>query len=301
MLGRTFMTCQAYSAATSFSSGTYHDIVRKSNSHYTALLLPSLTASVVSRHSCTMSNPAMISCQDQPSLATVAVAQMTSVGCQETNFATCRRLALEAMELGCCMRFLPEGCSFIGRNQREAGNPTSPHVLSDAILSLLIQNPGCNPHLSLLQTVAAGQPVDGSAMARFRDLAKSANIWLSLGGFQESGPDSEHIYNTHVVLNGQGQIVASYRKASISEPNAHVMQTACMVTQSLSSGHSSTGDKACKGCRRMLAGASVQCRGPQWSSAHGGQEHSSRHRGVHVHPVCHNTVRGVLNIQLRLA
>lgn len=68
-------------------------------------------------------------------------------------------------------------------------------------------------------------------MARFRDLARSTNIWLSLGGFQETGPDSEHIYNTHVVLDAQGQIVASYRKASVSIAEAHVMQAKLLATQ----------------------------------------------------------------------
>ena len=66
-------------------------------------------------------------------------------------------------------------------------------------------------------------------MARFRDLARSTNIWLSLGGFQETGPDSEHIYNTHVILDGQGHIVASYRKASIFIAEAHATQTACLA------------------------------------------------------------------------
>lgn len=53
------------------------------------------------------------------SLAKVAVGQMTSVGDQEANFATCQRLAFEARDAGCCMLFLPECCSFIGRNQQE--------------------------------------------------------------------------------------------------------------------------------------------------------------------------------------
>ena len=49
-------------------------------------------------------------------------------------------------------------------------------------------------------------------MSKYRRLASEAGIWLSLGGFQEVGPDPDHIYNTHVILNSDGTIVASYRK-----------------------------------------------------------------------------------------
>ena len=60
---------------------------------------------------------------EKASVARVAVGQMTSVGDQEANFATCQRLALDAKEAGCCMLFLPECCSFIGRNQQEVCGP----------------------------------------------------------------------------------------------------------------------------------------------------------------------------------
>jgi predicted amidohydrolase len=60
-------------------------------------------------------------------------------------------------------------------------------------------------------------------MARFSAIAKEAGIWLSLGGFQETGPDPEHIYNTHVILNSSGAITARYRKV-------RALCTACMHT-----------------------------------------------------------------------
>lgn len=49
-------------------------------------------------------------------------------------------------------------------------------------------------------------------MARYRQLAASTGLWLSLGGFQEEGPDDSHIHNTHVVLDDRGQTAAVYRK-----------------------------------------------------------------------------------------
>lgn len=63
------------------------------------------------------------------------------------------------------------------------------------------------------QTLAAAQPLDGPLMARFRGLARDSGLWLSLGGFQECGPDPGHTYNTHVILDATGATVAAYRKA----------------------------------------------------------------------------------------
>ena len=156
-----------------------------------------------------------------PRIATVAVAQMTSVGNQEANFATCRKLAIQAKEAGCCMLFLPECCSFIGLNQQEVCHLNSFHHPSQSFRKAY-----CDGQISLgtiiticmpvLQTVTAGQSLDGPAMTKFQGLARETGVWLSLGGFQETGPDPEHIYNTHVVLNGQGQMVSSYRKVSSS-------------------------------------------------------------------------------------
>ena len=68
-----------------------------------------------------------------------------------------------------------------------------------------------------LQTVEAAQTLDGTLMARFRALARDAQIWLSLGGFQEVGPDAQHIYNTHVILDSMGNLVSRYRKVRVPQ------------------------------------------------------------------------------------
>ncbi len=70
------------------------------------------------------------------------------------------------------------------------------------------------------QTLAAAQPLDGPLMARYRGLARELGLWLSLGGFQERGPDAEHTHNTHVVLDAAGATVAAYRKARAPGPAA---------------------------------------------------------------------------------
>lgn len=62
--------------------------------------------------------------------------------------------------------------------------------------------------------MAVAEKLDGPLMSKFKSLAREAGIWLSLGGFQEVGPDPDHIYNTHVILSSDGTIMASYRKVS---------------------------------------------------------------------------------------
>ncbi|PRW59651.1 nitrilase 2 isoform A [Chlorella sorokiniana] len=112
--------------------------------------------------------------------ARVAVAQMTSGSSTDANFLTVSRLAQDAVAQGCKMLFLPENVSFLGT--------------------------------SFTESLAIAEPLDGPLMQRYRQLAASLGLWLSLGGFQEKGPDSEHLYNCHVIIDDRGSIVASYRK-----------------------------------------------------------------------------------------
>ncbi|EFJ42479.1 hypothetical protein VOLCADRAFT_66991 [Volvox carteri f. nagariensis] len=124
----------------------------------------------------------------------IAVAQMTAGGDQAANLNTCARLAKEAVEAGCRMLFLPECFSFIGENQGES--------------------------------VAAAQPLTGPLMTAYRELARSLGLWMSLGGFQEEGPDPRHIYNTHVVVDSNGDLAARYRKIHLFDvdvPNGPVL------------------------------------------------------------------------------
>ncbi len=131
---------------------------------------------------------------------------MTSTGDIDANIATCARLAevcrVSAVSLrihpthhthtftqtaarqGARMLFLPECCAFIGQNAQE--------------------------------TVQAARPLDpahpDSLIPRFAAIATRHNMWLSLGGLQEPGPDADHIYNTHVIMDHHGHIQATYRK-----------------------------------------------------------------------------------------
>ena len=125
----------------------------------------------------------------------VAVAQMTSGGSQRANLETVRALVAEARRRDCRLLCLPEAFSFIGAAKEE--------------------------------TRAAAQPLDGPLMAEYRSMAKEAALWLSLGGFQETGPDPDRVYNAHVFVTDEGELASVYRKVHLFDvdvPNGPVLQ-----------------------------------------------------------------------------
>ncbi|MBI4404952.1 MAG: carbon-nitrogen hydrolase family protein [Deltaproteobacteria bacterium] len=58
------------------------------------------------------------------------------------------------------------------------------------------------------------EPVPGPSTQYFGDLARELGIYLHVG-FAEVEPETEHYYNTIVVLNPEGMIVARYRKINL--------------------------------------------------------------------------------------
>jgi predicted amidohydrolase len=57
---------------------------------------------------------------------------------------------------------------------------------------------------------AYAEPLDGPLVTRMRDAARTAGTWLHMGSFAEL--DGEHRYNTSVVIDAAGDVVATYRK-----------------------------------------------------------------------------------------
>ncbi|XP_072543476.1 deaminated glutathione amidase [Salminus brasiliensis] len=115
-----------------------------------------------------------------------AVCQMTSTPNKEANFTACQHLVKQAKDGGASMVFLPEGFDYIGSSREE--------------------------------TLQLSESLQGDTISRYSQLAKELNVWLSLGGFHERGHDWENdrrIYNSHVIINEQGEIVAVYRKGHL--------------------------------------------------------------------------------------
>ncbi|XP_029943783.1 deaminated glutathione amidase-like [Salarias fasciatus] len=120
----------------------------------------------------------------RPPLA--AVCQVTSTPDKEANFSSCRRLVEEARRRGACMVFLPEGFDYIGSSREE--------------------------------TLDMSESLQGDIICRYSQLARDLQVWLSLGGFHERGPDWEkdrRIYNSHIIINDKGELTSVYRKSHL--------------------------------------------------------------------------------------
>lgn len=57
----------------------------------------------------------------------------------------------------------------------------------------------------------SAEPLDGPLMTRLGQIARDAGVWLLPGSVCEAGPAGE-LFNTAVVFNPAGELVASYRK-----------------------------------------------------------------------------------------
>ena len=54
---------------------------------------------------------------------------------------------------------------------------------------------GCHPPSYAAPNLHVAGPA-GPTLERYCRLAAASGVWLSLGGFQEAGPDPGHLYNT---------------------------------------------------------------------------------------------------------
>ncbi|XP_061664445.1 deaminated glutathione amidase isoform X1 [Syngnathoides biaculeatus] len=115
-----------------------------------------------------------------------ALCQLSATADKRANLRTAQKLLEEAKRRGARMAFLPEGFDYIGSSAAET--------------------------LGLAETLA------GETVAQYTQMARKLDIWLSLGGFHERGRDWEseqRIYNTHIVIDNQGEIVSTYRKCHL--------------------------------------------------------------------------------------
>jgi deaminated glutathione amidase len=115
----------------------------------------------------------------------VAVAQMTSTANKDSNLNKSEHLIKNAAKLGVKFLSLPENFAFLG---------------DDA--------------------VKAAEDIDGESIPRLKKCAKKYGIWLSLGGFQEKIPGlKDKIYNSHIIINDHGEVVAKYHKIHLFSAN----------------------------------------------------------------------------------
>lgn len=110
----------------------------------------------------------------------IAVGQMTATHDVENNFRTCAKLVRDAKDRDATVLSLPECFAFIGEKDTD-------------LLDFM-------------------RPLDSELIERYRELARTHEIWLSLGGFQEQSAVPNKALNAHLLVNATGEIVSIYRK-----------------------------------------------------------------------------------------
>eukprot|EP01121_Diplochlamys_sp_Union-15-3_P008182 TRINITY_DN2154_c0_g1_i2.p1 TRINITY_DN2154_c0_g1~~TRINITY_DN2154_c0_g1_i2.p1 ORF type:complete len:281 (-),score=49.63 TRINITY_DN2154_c0_g1_i2:25-867(-) len=110
----------------------------------------------------------------------IGAAQLRCTTDVDENFANVELIAKDAKNKGVKLLCLPECFAFIGGDNVKVAES--------------------------LET--------GSLIKKYKDLAKSLDIWLSLGGFPEisSVNPGKKIHNSHIIVDNTGQIKAVYRK-----------------------------------------------------------------------------------------
>ncbi|XP_055594832.1 nitrilase and fragile histidine triad fusion protein NitFhit isoform X2 [Uranotaenia lowii] len=118
------------------------------------------------------------------SASRIAVVQMRSTNDKAHNLDQVRTIVEKAKSQHASFVFFPECCDYVGTHREE--------------------------------TLKLSETLEGPTVAEYRRLARENKLWLSMGGVHESIPESnceiKNIYNTHVLIDDQGELVAKYRK-----------------------------------------------------------------------------------------
>jgi predicted amidohydrolase len=160
-----------------------------------------------------------------------AIAQLCATNNKLQNLLNVARCAGMARQQGASILFLPECFGFIGTSSEETLQQAEPPIMEDssqnseAICELLkqtVQIPSDD-----CDATTTTDDDDISLLDGLKTIAVESNLWISGGGMHEAGAPSEQdekprVYNSHVILDNQGNVQAIYRKThlfDVSIPN----------------------------------------------------------------------------------
>lgn len=115
--------------------------------------------------------------------AMIGVCQLTCTSDKDKNFNISKALIQRAKTKGAKMIFLPEAVDYIGESKQ--------------------------------QSIEMAEDLEGPTITKYRDLAKQLGVWLSIGGFHQKVKDATRILNTHVIIDDNGEIKSTYKKAHL--------------------------------------------------------------------------------------
>lgn len=141
-----------------------------------------------------------------PSDVVVAAVQMTSTADVARNLDRCHELVREAATAGALIVGLPENFAYLGPDQ-------------DHRLAISERVPAARP--SGPDGGSSGGDT-GPILTSMRQLARTAGVWLLLGGFPETG-DGRRIRNSAILLDPEGGIAAVYRKIHLFDVDLSTM------------------------------------------------------------------------------
>lgn len=158
--------------------------------------LKRLVSGTVSKNQFSLINLSLRMSSNQASKV-IAIGQMCATNNKAHNMEQVEELFRKAKIQSATFLFLPECCDFVGEHRK--------------------------------QTLELAEPLEGATMIKYRELAKTHKMWVSLGGIHESIHDANNdktdkIYNTHVLVNDDGEVVSVYRKLHLFDVETEEMR-----------------------------------------------------------------------------
>ena len=147
------------------------------------------------------------------SVVRISIAQMCSTSSIEHNLTTIERLAKRARADSSKILFLPENACFMGVPGTTMALDMAERLddVEDPPTAATTATTTASTTTASTTTASTTTASTTTVVGRLRAIARQAELWISVGGFQERAPN-EKIYNTHIVLDDVGRIVARYRK-----------------------------------------------------------------------------------------